>query len=124
LKTAAHSSAIEEKFLAQLEEFCRLVQQEFLARFDEVKEISNSTSTALGFAETLMLCPTQSSTQACIRRELEGALSFVLALQAVQRKLQAQSYSLSAEVPEYQTCYYLLASTVQEYLEHVREQPV
>jgi hypothetical protein len=110
-------------FLSQLEEFCRLVQQEFLARFDEVKEISNSTATALSFAETLILCPTPESVQASIRRELPAALSFVLAIQNLQRQLQAQTFSLPSEVPEYQTCYYLLASTVQEFLESVRQQP-
>ena len=123
LKTAARSADVEEMFFNQLEDFCRLVQQEFLARFNEVKEIPNATSTALAFAETLILCPTQESTQACIRRELEGALSFVLAIQNLQRQLQSHSCSLPSEVPEYQTCYYLLASTVQEYLEKLREQP-
>jgi len=108
-------------FLSQLEQFCRLVQREFTARFDDVKEISNSTRTALSFAETLMLCPTEQAVRASIKRELPAALSFVLAIQNLQRQLQAQTYSLPAELPEYQTCYYLLASTVQEFLEKWRE---
>jgi len=111
-------------FFGQLEEFCRLVQQEFLARFNEVKEVSNSTSKALSFAETLILCPTQEATRESIRRELEQALSFVLAIQALQRHLQASEFALPSEAPEYQTCYYLLASTLQEYLERMRPQAV
>jgi hypothetical protein len=122
LKTAACTVVVEEMFFGQLEEFCRLVQQEFVARFNEVKEVSNSTSKALSFAETLILCPTQEATRASIRRELEAALSFVLAIQNLQRHLQSRAFALPAEAPEYQTCYYLLASTVQEYLEWVRHQ--
>jgi len=124
LKTAACTVAVEEMFFGQLEEFCRLVQQEFLARFNEVKEVSNSTSKALSFAETLILCPTQEATRESIRRELEQALSFVLAIQALQRHLQASEFALPSEAPEYQTCYYLLASTVQEYLERMGPQAV
>src|SRR5690348_6904089 len=124
LKTAACSVTVEEMFFGQLEEFCRLVQQEFLARFNEVKEVSNSTSEALSFAETLILCPTQEATRASIRRELPRALSFVLAIRDLQRQLQTKAFALPSEAPEYQTCYYLLASTVQEYLEWVRQQAV
>jgi hypothetical protein len=124
LKTEAQTPAVDEIFISQLEEFCRLAQQEFTARFDEIKEISNSSATALSFAETLILCPTPEAVQSSIKRELPAALSFVLAIQSLQRQLKANSFSLPSEVPEYQTCYYLLASTVQEFLESMREQPV
>lgn len=123
MKTEAGSVALEEKFFGQLEEFCRLVQQEFLTRFNEIKNISNSAPAALGFAEMLILCPTKEAAKVCIRRELPAALSFVLAIQGLQRHLQAQSYALPSQSPEYQTYYYLLASTLQEYLEWLRSQP-
>jgi hypothetical protein len=107
-------------FFSQLEQFCRMVQQELVARFSEVKEVSNSSTNALAFAETLILCPTQESTRASIRRELPSALSFVLAMQDLQKHIKTRAFALPPEVPEYHTCYYLLASTVQEYLEMIR----
>jgi hypothetical protein len=124
LKTETCHTAADEMFFTQLEEFCRLVQQEFLARFNEVSEISTSTAPALAFTETLMLCPTQESARVWIRRELPAALSFVLAIQGMQRQLQLGNLKLPAEPPEYQTRFYLLASTVREYLESVQHQPV
>jgi hypothetical protein len=110
-------------FFGQLEEFCRLVQQEFLARFNEVTEIPASSAKALGFAESLMLCPTQEAARVCIRRELPAALSFVLAIQAMQRRLQLGQFKLPSEAPEYQTHFYLLACTVQDYLESLQLEP-
>lgn len=107
-------------FFAQLEEFCRLVQEEFLARFNEVTEISTSTSHALAFTETLMLCPTLEAARACIRRELPAALSFVVAVQSMQRQLKIGNFSLSSQAPEFQTRFYLLACALQEYLESLR----
>jgi len=114
--------AADEIFFAQLEEFCRLVQEEFLARFNEVSEISTSTADALGFAETLMLCPTREAARACIRRELMAGLSFVLAVQAMQRDIHLGTVKLPSESPEYQTPFYLLACAVQEYLASHRVQ--
>jgi len=111
-------------FFAQLEEFCRLVQQEFLARFDEVTTISSSTVPALEFAETLLLCPTLEAARVCIGRELPAALSFVIAIQAMQKQLQKGRFSLPSKAPEYQTRFYLLASTVQEFLQNLQPEPV
>ena len=124
LKTAVHQPAADEMFFSQLEEFCRLVQQEFLARFNEVTEIPASNARALGFAETLMLCPTREAARNCIRRELPAALGFVLAIQAMQRRLQLGQFRLPSEAPEYQTHFYVLACTVQEYLQSVHTQPI
>lgn len=118
MKTAiAPQVATDEKFFAQLEEFCRLVQQEFLARFDEIGNITNSTARALEFTETLMLCPTREAARLSIQRELQAALSFVLAVQRMQRQLQMGTFQLPKEAPEYQTHFYLLASTLQEFLQ-------
>jgi hypothetical protein len=117
VKTAVSQATADEMFFAQLEEFCRLVQQEFLARFNEVREISTSTAHALAFAETLMLCPTEEAARACIRRELPAALSFVIAIQAMQRQLQKGHFKLPSEAPEYQTRFYLLAGTVRDFLQ-------
>ena len=111
-------------FFAQLEEFCRLVQQEFLVKFNEVNEISTSREHALAFAETLMLCPTQEAARTWIRRELPAALSFVMAIQGMQRQLQLGAFKLPSEAPEYQTHFYLLALTVRQYLDCFCGQPV
>jgi hypothetical protein len=106
-------------FFAELEEFCRMVQQEFLARFNEVSAVPGSNARALSFAETLMLCPTREAAQIWIRRDLPSALSFVLAIQGMQRQLQIGALKLPSETPRYHTKFYLLAATVREYLESV-----
>jgi hypothetical protein len=111
-------------FFAQLEEFCRLVQQEFLARFNEVSEISTSTAHALAFAESLMLCPTVEAARVCIHRELPAALSFVIAIQSLQRQLQAGNFKLPTGAPEHQTKFFLLAGTVQDFLQALPSQPI
>jgi hypothetical protein len=112
-----------EMFFGQLEAFCRLVQEEFLARFNEVTNIPTSAAEALAFTETLILCPTEEAARACIRRELTASLSFVLAIQGLQRKLHSGDLRLPSETPEYQTRFYLLASTVRDYLESWHSQP-
>ena len=111
-------------FFGQLEEFCQMVQEEFLARFNEIATIPTSAADALAFTETLMLCPTKESARGCIRRELTASLSFVLAIQGMQRKLQSGEFQLPNESPEFQTHFYLLASAVREYLEAWHTQPV
>lgn len=117
MKTIATQAPTDELFFEQLAEFCRLVQEEFLARFNEIKEIPTSSARALAFTETLMLCPTQDAARVCIRRELASALSFVVAIQAMQHLLQEGKFILPSEHPDYQTPYYLLAGAVHEYLE-------
>lgn len=101
-----------------------MVQEEFLARFEEIKEIPTSSVRALAFTETLMLCPTQEAVRVCIRRELCAALSFVVAIQAMQHLLQVGKLKLPSESPDYQTPFYLLAAAVRDYLESLAAQPV
>jgi hypothetical protein len=123
LKADACQDAVDEMFFSQLEEFCRLVQQEFVARFNEVTEISNSSGHALAFAESLMLCPTVEAAQVCIRRELSGSLSFVLAIHAMQRQMQLGTLKLPTQAPKFQTRFYLLSLTVRDYLGSFHAQP-
>ncbi|HZR21053.1 MAG TPA: hypothetical protein VFE51_27465 [Verrucomicrobiae bacterium] len=120
MKTETCSTGADEMFFAQLEDFCRMVQQEFVARFNEVSEIPGSNARALSFAETLILCPTREAAQTWIHRELPAALSFVLAIQGMQRQLQIGALKLPTEVPRFQTKFYLLAVTVREYLESLQ----
>jgi hypothetical protein len=117
LKTIENQLVTDEMFFTQLAEFCRLVQEEFLANFNQVRQIPTSSSRALGFTETLILCPTQAAARTSIRRELPEALSFVMAIQAMQRRLQIGKFTIPSERPEYQTPFYLLSCAVREYLE-------
>lgn len=110
-------------FFDQIEEFCRLVQQEFVARFNEIADISNSSNRASAFAESLMLCPTIEAAQVCIRREFSDSLSFVLAIHGMQRQLQLGTLKLPTDAPKFQTRFYLLAQTVREYLACFHAQP-
>jgi len=123
LKAEVCSNPADEMFFAQIEDFCRLVQQEFVARFNEVADISNSTNRALAFTESLMLCPTTEAAQVCIRREFSDSLSFVLAIHGMQRQLQLGTFKLPTDAPKYQTRFYLLALMVREYLGCHHAQP-
>jgi len=117
VKTEVSQVVVDEVFFTQLAEFCRLVQEEFLASYNEIKEIPTSSPRALAFTETLILCPTEAAARVSIRRELAAALSFVMAIQAMQRLLQIGKLTLPSERPEFQTPYYILACAVREYLE-------
>ena len=101
-----------------------MVQEEFLARFEEITEIPTSAARALAFTETLMLCPTHEAVAVCIRRELCAALSFVVAIQAMQHLIQVGKLRLPAESPDFQTPFYLLTAVVRDYLESLPSQSV
>jgi len=101
-----------------------MVQEEFLTKFSEIREIPTSSARALAFTETLMLCPTQEAARVSVRRELCAALSFVVAIQAMQQLLQIGKLSLPSESPEYQTPFYLLSCSVREYLESLEAKTV
>jgi len=122
--TVVTQVANDELLFGQLAEFCRLVQEEFLPRFNEMTDIPTSSVSALAFAETLMLCPTEEAVRACIRRELPFALSFVIAIQGLQRRLQEGTYCLPPDAPEFQTPFFVLSNAVRDFLESARAQPV
>ena len=103
-------------FFGQLEELCLMVQQEFLARFDELTSVPASARAAGAFTERLMLCPTIEAVRASIHNDLEGALSFVMALDGLQQRIEKGNFHLPSESPAHQTRFYLLACAVQEYL--------
>jgi hypothetical protein len=124
LKTIATQAPTDEIFFGQLAEFCRMVQEEFLTKFSEIREIPTSSARALAFTETLMLCPTQEAARVSVRRELCAALSFVVAIQAMQQLLQIGKLSLPSESPEYQTPFYLLSCSVREYLESLEAKTI
>ncbi len=115
--------ATAEKFFSEIQDLCRLVEKEFVARFHEFNSVPFSDAAALTFSENLILCPTLEASQMCVRRDLVGALSFVLALQGIQLRLEKDGFDLPASLPENQTCFYLLACAVRDYLASLRPQP-
>jgi hypothetical protein len=110
-------------FFSQLEEFCQIVQEEFLARFDQITDVPISARAAVGFTESLLLCPTVEAARSSVHKDLTGALSFVLAVQGIQQRIERGGFELPADPPEYQTRFYFLGCAVQEYLDSLPTQP-
>jgi len=63
-----------------------------------------------------LLCPTTESARCCIQKDFPGAMSFAMAMDGVNQKLQNGSFHLPAEWPPYQTRFYVLSCAVQEYI--------
>jgi hypothetical protein len=97
-----------------------MVQEEVVTRLDDLTQVSTSAGNALSFAESLMLCPTAEAGRGCIRKDLGGALSFLLALEGVNERIQKSCFDFPAEWPEYQTRFYVLCCAVQQYLDSLR----
>jgi hypothetical protein len=104
-------------FYNQLAEFCQMVQEEVVTRLDDLTQVSTSASHALEFAESLILCPTAEAGRACIRSDVSGALSFLLALEGVNTRIQKRCFDFPADWPPHQTRYYVLCCSVQQYLD-------
>jgi len=94
-----------------------MVECEHPIRLHNAVGLPRSAHLAGAFAERLILCPTTESAQACIRKDLPGALSFLLAAQGVQQRLAKGDCQFARESPEHQTVFYVLAGAVQDYLE-------
>lgn len=103
------------KFCLQLNEFCLLFQDEIL-RLERTPGSSPSVDLALVFMEALILCPTVDAVRVCIRRDLAGARSFLVAADAVLRRIRLQRFQFSVEEPQFQTRFYLLGCAIQEFL--------
>jgi hypothetical protein len=108
--------AAAEMFFTQIRELCQIVQEEFVCRFDQFHAVPFSAAAATAFLEKLILCPTEDAARQCVRKDLVGALSFVLALQGIQQRIERDVFELPVQLPEHQTRFYLLACAVQEYL--------
>ena len=111
-----------EAIFAQVTGFCRMAEIEVLQDWRDLA-IAPSAPLALGFAEKLMLCPTYESVRSCIRRDVAGAVSFLLALEGINRRIKKGSFQLMTNSPEHQTPFYLLACAVREYMESLYVQP-
>jgi hypothetical protein len=86
-------------FYSQLVEFCEMVQEEVVTRLDDLAQVSTSAGRALSFAESLILCPTTEAGRACIRQDVGGALSFLLALEGVNTRIQKRCFNFPVEWP-------------------------
>jgi hypothetical protein len=109
-----HSNSLN-KFCLQLNEFCLLFQEEIL-RLEGTSGSSPSVHLALTFMETLILCPTVEAVQLSIRRDMAGARSFLVAADAVLRRIRLQRFQFSFEEPQFQTRFYLLGCAIEEFL--------
>ena len=107
-------------FCLQLNEFCLLFQSEIL-RNTNLPLRTPSAALAQGFAEALILCPTEQAASASIRRDLAGARSFLIAADGVLRRIRTRPFEFAKDTPAYQTRYYLLACGVTEFLEGIRK---
>jgi hypothetical protein len=104
-------------FYDQLGQFCRILQAEHLTDLGNATGLPRSARIALAFSERLILCPTADSAKACIRKDLAGALSFLLAAQGVHQRIEKGDCHFSREAPEHQTIFYILAGAVQDYID-------
>jgi hypothetical protein len=109
-------------FYNQLGQFCRIVQSEHLADLGEATGLPRSARIALAFSERLILCPTADSARDCIRKDLAGALSFLLAAQGVHQRIEKGGCHFAHESPEHQTIFYILAGAVQDYIDSLYAQ--
>ena len=104
-------------FYNQLGQFCRILQSEHLRALDDATAMPRSARIALAFSERLILCPTADSAKDCIRKDLAGALSFLLAAQGVHQRIEKGDCHFAHESPEHQTIFYILAGAVQDYID-------
>jgi hypothetical protein len=104
-------------FYSQVVEFCQLLQEELMLNLEDLTQVATSAPRALGFAECLILCPTAEAGRGCIRNDLGGALSFLLALEGVNTRIHKSGFDFPSEWPEHQTRFYVLCCSVQQYLD-------
>jgi hypothetical protein len=122
VKTMLDEANSGRLFFEQVAEFCQMAQDVFLTKSDALTDGPTSGDAALAFAEVLLLCPTADAARSCIRKDLIGALSFVMALQGVKERIQRGSTRAPSESPQYQTKFYLLACAVQDYMDSLPAQ--
>ena len=109
-----------DSFYEQFNDFCRMLEQEHSSSLSTSDRLPRSGQLARGFAEKIILCPTAESARTCIRRDLAGALSFLLAAEGVQQRLAKGDCHFANESPDHQTIFYILAGAVHDYLESMR----
>jgi len=106
-------------FYTQLSHFDPMLREELSKDLDD-SPIPASASIAQNFAEKLMLCPTAEAATTCVRQDVAGAVSFVLAMQGLLQRIEKRTFQLTIQSPEHQTPFYVLASAVQEYLDSLQ----
>ena len=117
-----NSSVSQTAFYDQWSRFCCMMECAHPTNFHHATGLPRSAGLAQAFTERLILCPTAESAQACIRKDLPGALSFLLAAQGVQQRLAKGDCHFAQESPEHQTVFYVLAGAVQDYLDSLQTQ--
>ena len=121
MQTTATDRTALNKFCIQLNEFCLIFQEQILL-LEKAPGKSPSTELALGFSESLILCPTVEAVRVCIRRDLAGARSFLVAADAALKRIRAGRFQLAVDNPQHQTKFYLLAWAINDFLRTRRRQ--
>lgn len=109
------------RFCMQLNEFCLIFQEEIL-QMESTPRKSPTIDQAVTFLESLMLCPTIEAARMCIRRDVTGARSFLVAADGVLKRLRTQQFQFSMEEPQFQTKFYLLSCAIGEFVKSQREE--
>ena len=103
-------------FFEQVHEFCQMVQCEVAKRWNHMPVPDCPNEAVTDFMERLLLCPTTESVRICIERNFSAALGFAQLLDSVNRGISAGTFQLPTEWPKYQTVFYVLVCTTQEFL--------
>jgi hypothetical protein len=111
---------IMDAFYTQVQEFCQMMQEELAERWDTLPATPTSSRNAQSFTEKMLLCPTIESARSCIQKDFPGALSFVLAMEGLNRRILEGGIRLPTEWPKYQTRFYMLGCAVQDYIDSLR----
>jgi hypothetical protein len=107
-------------FYHQVHDFCQLMHEEIVRRDFRLPEPPATAAAALGFTEKFLLCPTLEAARDCIHRDLAGALHFAKALDGATRRLEQPGTGIPSGLPPYQTRFYILSATVQEYIQSLQ----
>ena len=121
MQTTVTNPTALNKFCIQLNEFCLIFQEQILL-LEKAPGSPPSTELALGFSESLILCPTVDAVRVCIRRDLSGARSFLIAADATLRRIRAGRFQLGIDNPQHQTKFYLVACAISDFLRTRRQQ--
>jgi hypothetical protein len=121
MQTAMTDSTALNHFCIQLNEFCLIFQEQILL-LKTAPGKSPSIALALAFSESLILCPTLEAVRLCIRRDLPGARSFLMASDAALRRIRSGRFQLDVNNPQFQTKFYLLGCGINDFLRTRRQQ--
>lgn len=115
-------SEITKLLRIQLRELTILVQEVAAAKFARAENPKSITHTALlGFAEDLMLCPSEDAVRVRIQRGLREAQQFLKCADTLVGGIEKIDEKPSLRSVANDTPFFLLANTAKDFLELVRK---